>query len=104
MDNRAEPKTIQQKREQAQKAFEEATNELRRCFDIVLRTEEGLRVFQFLYRLFGADREIVRMTDQHKVDVYQTVILADRHDLYTQIKRFISTDKIIEIEKKDWEK
>ena len=104
MDKKAEPKSILEKRKEAQKAFEEATNALRRCINIVLKTEEGVNVFKFLYRLFGGENEIVRTDEHRQVDLHQTLILADRHDVYAQIRRHISSDKLKEIERHNWEK
>ena len=101
--NNFDHKSIRERQEAAQKQMAERANDLRKAIEILCRQKEGEIVFRYLFLLSGGDSQLVTKDNEGRVDVNQTLIRQARKDFYNEVRQFIGSEDLKQIERHFWE-
>lgn len=93
------PKEKKKKDEAQQKTLKEKVDRLRKDFDAVAATEEGMNVFNYLLNSLGFHKNTVTMDPQTgEVNKDASVYLEARRSVYVEIRKYISPKYLKKIE------
>ncbi len=102
-EKNAQRLTLSQRVDKAQQASEDQLAETRRCFDFVLSSPEGKKVFQFIYCLSASDTDSLCEDKQGRVDTEHTLAVIGAQAVYRSLLKYISSENKQLIETRPWE-
>jgi len=96
--------SIEAKQEEAMKQYEEKVHEMRQTFERIAGTEDGMKLFRYLFLLSGGDKSSVRRDKEGNIDTEDTLLTLGSKSVYETLKFNLTSETIMKIERHDWEK
>ncbi len=76
---------------------------LRKAFDRVANTPDGLKLFQYLFLLCNGDHPSIRRDGKGKIDMDDTLATLGAKSVYENLRFNLSSDTLKKIERHNWE-
>ena len=94
---------ILEKQKAQQEEHAQKVDELRKAFDRIANTPDGLKLFQYLFLLCNGDKPSIRRDGKGKIDMEDTLATLGAKSVYENLRFNLSSDTLKKIERHNWE-